>query len=92
MFLLSSTLDPNGPAIECLNDAWEKNEIGECVPKAENMQLICGADGITVQLSKQLIPDATEVFLPGNCSGTFDEERKGSTLYNYKIDYSRWSN
>ena len=48
------------------------------MPKAEHMQLTCGADGITVQLEKVLIPDATEVFLPANCSGTFSEERQGS--------------
>ena len=43
------------------------------------MQLTCGADGITVKLDKVLIPDATEVFLPANCSGTLDEERQGSS-------------
>ena len=64
-----------------MNDAWEKTANGECEPKSEHMQLNCNADGITVELAKVLIPDATSVFLPGDCSGTFDDESKGSTIY-----------
>ena len=63
---------------ECLNDAWKTNVSGECVPKAEHFQLHCDADGITVKLAKVLIPEATEVFLPNDCLGTFDDVRRGS--------------
>ena len=62
----------------CLNDAWEKNVNGECVPKAEHFQLNCDADGINVKVAKVLIPEAAEVFLPNDCPGTFDEIRRGS--------------
>ena len=47
------------------------------MPKPENFILQCQSNGIEIELSKALIPDAKEVVL-GNCPGSFDTERQGS--------------
>ena len=60
----------------CPNDAWTVDATDTCVPKPENFILQCQSNGIEIELSKALIPDAKEVFL-GNCPGSFDAERQG---------------
>ena len=60
----------------CLNDAWTIDGTGTCVPRPENFKLQCQSNGIEIELSKTLIPDAEEVFL-GNCAVSLDTERHG---------------
>ena len=60
----------------CLNDAWKIDDTGTCVPKQENFILQCKSNGIEIELSKTLIPDAKEVFL-GDCAVSLDTERPG---------------
>ena len=54
-----------------MNDAWAIDESGTCVPKPENIKLHCGSNGIDIELSNKLIPDAKDVKL-GNCAAAFD--------------------
>ena len=46
------------------------------MPKPENFVLQCKSNGIEIELSKALIPDAKEVVL-GNCAVVLDTERQG---------------
>ena len=58
-------------AATCLNDAWTIDDSGSCVPKQENFKLHCGSNGIDIELSNKLIPNAKEVKL-GNCAAVLD--------------------
>ena len=60
----------------CLNDGWTIDDTGTCVPKAENFILQCISNGIGVEISKRLIPDAKEIVF-GNCDVPLDAERQG---------------
>ena len=61
----------------CLNDAWTIDDTsGTCVPKPENFILQCSSNGIGIELSKKLIPDAKEIAF-GNCNILLDAERQG---------------
>ena len=65
-------LDPG--AITCLNDAWELNAYGACQPKPDKFELSCNEDGMTVKMSVEIVPDAVDVFLLGNCAGSLDSD------------------
>ena len=58
----------------CLNDAWELNENGVCQPKSDKLQLTCSQSGMTIKISGEVVPDAVDVFLLGQCSGSFDSD------------------
>ena len=68
---------------QCVNESWEINEQNECQPKREHFRLQCRSDGMRLELDDVLIPNAEEVYLKGDCKGTFDSERK-SFVCNYK--------
>lgn len=53
----------------CMNDAWEANAEGVCQPKAEYFALHCNADGMMVEMSPEVVPNALEVSI-GSCSGS----------------------
>ena len=63
-----------------MNDAWELDADGACQPKPGNFELSCNKDGMTVKMSADVVPDAEEVFLLGECQGTFDSESQESTI------------
>ena len=46
------------------------------MPKPENFKLHCGSNGIDIELSNKLIPDAKAVQL-GNCAIVLDVDSKG---------------
>ena len=56
-----------------MNDAWTINESGTCVPKPESFKLNCGSNGIDIELSNKLIPNAKEIKL-GNCAAELDAD------------------
>ena len=73
---LNSYIEKNILATTCLNDEWEVDNTGTCVPKPENFILQCKSNGIGIELSKKLIPDAKEIIF-GNCDVLLDDERQG---------------
>ena len=56
-----------------MNDAWEANADGVCQPKAEFFALHCNADGMMVEMSPEVVPNALEVSI-GSCSGAANAE------------------
>ena len=58
---------------ECPTDAWENDDLGVCQPKQEHFTLQCNDNGMKVELSKALLPEAKEVFLQdSSCVATYD--------------------
>ena len=59
--------------VECPNYAWETDNLGVCQPKQEHFTLQCNDNGMKVELSKALLPEAKEVFLQdSSCVATYD--------------------
>ena len=58
----------------CLNNAWELNADGACQPKPDQFELSCNKDGMTVKMREGVVPDAVDVFLLGDCPGTYDKD------------------
>ena len=56
-----------------MNEAWEANADGVCQPKAEFFALHCNADGMMVEMSPEVVPNALEVSI-GSCSGSTNAE------------------
>lgn len=57
----------------CLNDAWETNPDGVCQPKAEYFALHCNADGMMVEMSPEVVPNAMDVSI-GSCTGSTNQD------------------
>merc|ERR1711990_42015 len=57
--------------VTCLNDSWEVNGSGACIPKADKFTLTCSDNGMTVVMDQSLVPDAQAV-TAGSCAGTLD--------------------
>ena len=83
---LEHTSDPG--ATTCLNDAWELNADGACQPKSDKFELSCNQDGMTVKMSGEVVPDAVDVFLLGDCSGTLDSGSQGSTQLSVPLNFT----
>ena len=79
MIWFKSILNGFSASNQCGNDSWEIDDNDECQPKPEHFRLQCRSDGMRLELDKVLIPDAKEVSLKGDCSATFDSERKSFT-------------
>ena len=61
----------------CLNDNWELDTHGNCRPNPNKFKLTCSGDGMTVKMSKEVVPDAVGVTLLENCAGVFDSDGQG---------------
>ena len=57
-----------------MNDAWELNAGGVCQPKSDKLKLVCNENGMTIEMSGEVVPDAVDVSLLGECSATFDSD------------------
>ena len=57
----------------CPTYAWETDNLGVCQPKQQHFTLQCNDNGMKVELSKALLPEAKEVFLQdSSCVATYD--------------------
>ena len=63
----------------CRNNAWEEDSSGDCRPSQANFEVHCNADGMSIKMSGDVMPDAENVsLLNPECAGTFDSDSQGS--------------
>ena len=75
---------------DCVNESWEVNDDNDCQPKLDHFRLQCRSDGMRLEMDSILIPHAEEVFLGGDCKGTFDSERKSLTCAYCQINFETY--
>ena len=70
--------------VTCLNDSWEINASGTCVPKPDYFTLTCSANGMSVVMDQSVVPDAVAV-TAGSCAATLDSNT-GQWTFNTALD------
>ena len=58
-----------------MNDNWEQDADGNCQPDPDKFVINCNGDGITVKMSKEVVPATEDVTLLGDCAGVLDLDR-----------------
>ena len=58
-----------------MNDNWKQDSHGNCQPDSDKFIINCNGDGMTVKMSKEVVPDAVDVTLLGDCAGVLDSDR-----------------